>query len=399
MTRFFLIFLLILINFISSQNKNPIVLVHGFMGWGEEEMGPYKYWGGWFDLVGELEKEGYTIFVASVGPVSSSWDRAIELYYQIKGGRIDYGKYHSEKYGLIQKPLEKDYKGLYPQWSEKNPLHFIGHSMGGQTIRMLDYLLNNVIQDSLGTLEKSKLLGKSNKGWIKSITTLSTPHDGTTISDFINAGIPFLQNFIALAGVAGNSFYDFDLEQWGFKRFKEESWINYFKRMKQHSIWDSKNTVAWDSSIEGAKEINSLCVANPDVYYFSITNYKTKIDEDSGYHKPMKGMSNILKVQARLMGRKKAYYSDGTSTDSTWYLNDGVVNTVSMLGPTTGSSGPDPITEFRQGDLVIPGQWYVMGNYEFDHSALIGHQMRKDEYFSLKKIYSDQLRLLWSLPN
>ena len=113
----------------------------------------------------------------------------------------------------------------------------------------------------------------------------------------------------------------------------------------------------------------------------------------------MKGMSNILKVQARLMGRKKAYYSDGTSTDSTWYLNDGVVNTVSMFGPTTGSNGPDPITEFRQGDLVIPGQWYVMGNYEFDHSALIGHQMRKDEYSSLKKIYSDQLRLLWSLSN
>ena len=57
-----------------------------------------------------------------------------------------------------------------------------------------------------GIQEKSKLLGKPNKGWIKSITTLSTPHDGTTISDFINAGIPFLQNFIALAGVAGNSF-------------------------------------------------------------------------------------------------------------------------------------------------------------------------------------------------
>ena len=399
MIRSLLIFLLIIINCISSQNKNPIVFVHGFMGWGEEEMGPYKYWGGWFDLVGELEKEGYTIFVASVGPVSSSWDRAIELYYQIKGGQIDYGKDHSEKYGLIQKPLEKNFKGLYPQWSEKNPLHFIGHSMGGQTIRMLDHLLNNVFQDSLGTLEKSKLLGKTNKGWIKSITTLSTPHNGTTISDFVNAGIPFLQNFIALAGVAGNSFYNFDLEQWGFKRFNEESWIDYFKRMKQHSIWDSKNTVAWDSSIEGAKEINSLCVANPDVYYFSIANYKTKIDEDSGYHKPMKAMSNIIKVQARLMGRKKAYYSDGTSTDSTWYLNDGVVNTVSMLGPTTGSSGPDPITEFRQGDLVIPGQWYIMGNYEFDHSALIGHQMRKDEYSSLKKIYLNQLKILWSLPN
>ena len=398
MIRSLLIFLLIINNCISSQNKNPIVFVHGFMGWGEEEMGPYKYWGGWFDLVGELEKEGYTIFVASVGPVSSSWDRAIELYYQIKGGQIDYGKDHSEKYGLIQKPLEKNFKGFYPQWSEKNPLHFIGHSMGGQTIRMLDYLLNNVLQDSLGTVEKSKLLGKTNKGWIKSITTLSTPHNGTTISDFVNAGIPFLQNFIALAGVAGNSFYNFDLEQWGFKRFNEESWINYFKRMKQHSIWDSKNTVAWDSSIEGAKEINSLCVANPDVYYFSIANYKTKIDEDSGYHKPMKAMSNIIKVQARLMGRKKAYFSDGTSTDSTWYLNDGVVNTVSMYGPTTGSSGPDPITDFRQEDVVIPGQWYIMGNYEYDHSALIGHQMKKNEYSNLKKIYSNQLRVLRGLP-
>ena len=53
----------------------------------------------------------------------------------------------------------------------------------------------------------------------------------------------------------------------------------------------------------------------------------------------------------------------------------------------------------NEGDLVIPGQWYIMGNYEFDHSALIGHQMRKDEYSSLKKIYSEQLRILWSLPN
>ena len=67
---------------------------------------------------------------------------------------------------------------------------------------------------------------------------------------------------------------------------------------------DLKNTVAWDSSIEGAK-INSLCVANPDVYYFSITNYKTKIDEDSSYHKPMKGIFKYLKSSNRLMGRRK----------------------------------------------------------------------------------------------
>lgn len=381
-----------------SQNKYPIVLVHGFMGWGTDEMGPYMYWGGWHNLVQELEEEGYKVIVASVGPVSSSWDRAIELFYLIKGGQIDYGKGHSNKFDLIQKPVEKNYKGLYPQWSEKNPLHFIGHSMGGQTIRMLDYLLNNTFQDSIGNNEISQLLGKSNRGWINSITTMSTPHNGTTISDFVNAGIPFLQNFIALAGVAGNSFYDFDLEQWGFKRSDDESWVTYFKRMRQHSIWDSKNTVAWDSSIEGAKEINTICIANPDVYYFSLANYKTKFDESSGYHKPISDMSNILKVQARLMGRKKAYFIDGTSTDSTWYLNDGVVNTSSMYGPTTGANGPDPISLYREGEVLIPGQWYIMGEFEYDHSAFIGHQINKKEFKDLKNIYLNHMEILWNLP-
>ena len=35
-----------LISVVFSQNKNPIVLIHGFFGWGNEELGDYKYWGG-----------------------------------------------------------------------------------------------------------------------------------------------------------------------------------------------------------------------------------------------------------------------------------------------------------------------------------------------------------------
>ena len=41
------IFILIYIStntFIFSQNQYPIVLIHGFMGWGTDEMGGYKYW-------------------------------------------------------------------------------------------------------------------------------------------------------------------------------------------------------------------------------------------------------------------------------------------------------------------------------------------------------------------
>lgn len=45
-------YLSLLILFMSSlfaQNNYPIVLVHGFLGWGPEEMVGYKYWGGFWD--------------------------------------------------------------------------------------------------------------------------------------------------------------------------------------------------------------------------------------------------------------------------------------------------------------------------------------------------------------
>ena len=123
------------------------------MGWGRNELNDYFYWGGKFDLEKYLIENGYEVYTLSVGPVSSNWDRAIEAYYQIKGGQVDYGKNHSEKYNLIQKPDKKNFKGLYPEWDEQNPIHIIGHSQGGQTSRMLEYILCNKF-----SLEESYLL-------------------------------------------------------------------------------------------------------------------------------------------------------------------------------------------------------------------------------------------------
>ena len=67
----------------------------------------------------------------SLGPVSSLHDRACELYYSLAGGRVDYGAQHSsrhrhDRYGRTF-PV-----GLYPQWSVKHPLHFLGHSVASR---------------------------------------------------------------------------------------------------------------------------------------------------------------------------------------------------------------------------------------------------------------------------
>lgn len=382
---------------LKGNNRYPIILVHGFMGWGKDEMGDYRYWGGKFDIEQNLKDRGFIVYTSSVGPVSSNWDRAIELYYQIKGGQVDYGQSHSAEYGLIRKPEGKVFQGLYPQWDKDHPVHLIGHSMGGQTVRMLQYLLQTSIVDSSGQGEDSELLGKAREGWIKSISTISAPHNGSTLSDILTTGVPFLQNFIAIAAVVGNGFFDFDLQQWGFQHEEGQSWLEYFRHMREHPAWNTKNICAWDFSMEGSRQLNTLVTVNPDVYYFSFATSNTVLDSSSGRHVPAPGMSFIVRANARLMGMKHAYWADGTSTDSTWFENDGIVNTISMAGPTTGTNGPDPISTYHEGDLLIPGQWYFLGVFQADHSSFIGHKIDADKKEIMFNRFAVHATRLWSL--
>ena len=74
-----------------------------------------------------LRDKGHQVFYASVGPVSSNWDRACELYAQIKGTRVDYGQAHTNRQGHAR--FGRDYTGIgfYPAWDGTHPVHFVGH--------------------------------------------------------------------------------------------------------------------------------------------------------------------------------------------------------------------------------------------------------------------------------
>jgi len=398
----YLLLILIFFNLLSGQNNFPIVLIHGFMGWGSDEMGDYHYWGGKSDLKEDLENDGYTVIELSVGAVSSNWDRAIEAYYQLKGGQVDYGKGHSNKYGLVQKPKGKKYNGIYPQWDESNPIHIIGHSMGGQTARMLNYLLTHEIyEDEInGIKEESYFLGGIQTNLIRSITSISTPHDGTTLANITVKIIPFIQYFVGVAGLVGSDYFNFDLEQWNFHRLKEETWSSYIKRMRKHPAWNSKNMSAWDLSLDGAKELNDFLQASPDIYYFSIVTSTTKIKDQSNFHNPLPKTPLLTRSRAKLMGSRPGYWNDGTPTDSTWYENDGVVNTTSMYGPSTGSNGSDPITEYDESELLIPGQWYYIKTPNMDHWSVIGHDFNSTDRISRgKTLIIDHVSRLNALPS
>ena len=390
----------LLINFLYGQNNYPIVLIHGFFGWGNNEMGNYRYWGGHKDIQKTLEDNGYRVFNVSIGPISSNWDRAVEVYYQLKGGQVDYGYGHSKKYGLIQRPVDKEYKGLYPEWDENHPVHIIGHSMGGQTARMLQYLLETEIfeNDSFKTQEKSKFLGQSNRGWISSITSLATPHDGSTLADIVTKTFPFIQYFIGLAGVVGTNFYNFDLSQWSLIRGADETWVSYVRRMRNHQAWQTKNISAWDLSLDGAAELNSYLNASPDIYYFSFIFSATSQDKSTGYHIPNKDVFLLIRSRAKLLGSKIVFKSDGGETDSTWWENDGIVNVRSMKGPTSGENGPDPIVPFVKSDPLMQGQWYTFDKINLDHYQSVGHMLPKGKRKIIDSLYINHAKLLISLP-
>ena len=395
-----LLFSLLLISqSLFSNNNHPIILIHGFMGWGQDEMGEYNYWGGKNDYIKILEEKGHTIYQVSVGPVSSNWERAIEVYYQIKGGQVDYGKKHSDKYNIIQKPENKVYDGLYPKWDSSNPVHLIGHSMGGQTARMLQYLLNHEIyEDDEDHFEKSILLGSSSKNLILSITSISTPHNGTTLANIVKKTIPFIQYFVGLAGVIGTNFYNFDLEQWGFKRGIKESWPDYIYRMRTHDAWKTKNISSWDLSLSGADELNTSIEISPDIYYFSIITSTTKKKNDSKFHIPVKGTSIITRTRAKILGSRTGYWANGNETDSSWYENDGVVNSISMYAPSSISNGSDPSVKYSGGEPLMTGQWYWIKLYSMDHWNIIGHLGGKDRDSRSREFFISHANRLKLLP-
>ena len=79
------------------------------------------------DYLQLFRDKGHQVLYATVGPVSSNWDRACELYAQILGTRVDYGKAHSEKYGHERFGKNFTGEGFYSQWDGNHKIHFVGH--------------------------------------------------------------------------------------------------------------------------------------------------------------------------------------------------------------------------------------------------------------------------------
>lgn len=364
----------------TRENDYPLVLVHGFAGFGRDELLGYKYWGGLIDLQEELTKSGYTTYTATVGPFSSNWDRACELYAYIKGGTVDYGKAHSEKHGHAR--YGRTYPGLYTDWGvltndNINKIHLVGHSMGGQTTRTLVQLLAEGSQEEReATPTGLSPLFEGGKSWVHSVTTISAPHDGTTLADQADVikglGKDTLSAFAALAGAEDQPLYDFKLDQWGLTREADESYISYYNRVFNSSVWDSSNKdfSTWDLSTDGASELNEWVKAQPDVYYFSWTTKATQetLITKTCYPDPIY-MNPFLFGTSAFMCSYTRNESGRPIITNEWFPNDGVVSAISQTGPKLNST--DEIVDYNGNPQI--GEWNFMGILEdTDHMDIVG---------------------------
>ena len=107
------------------------------IGFGETPLlglgGPLHAWGGAYNNhIQTLRDAGHKVVAPEMGPYSSNWERACELYAHLVGTVVDYGVARSSKYGHDR--FGKDYTGmaLLPEWTTDPNLrfHMIGYSMG-----------------------------------------------------------------------------------------------------------------------------------------------------------------------------------------------------------------------------------------------------------------------------
>ncbi|KAF0686342.1 Aste57867_21844 [Aphanomyces stellatus] len=365
-----------------ESTKDPVVLIHGVFGWGNKTplfgMVP-NYW-----PVDELNKINPNHIIVDVGKVSSDHDRACEAFYQLYGGRTDYGEEHAACNGHMRYgpdfPMDT---AKHASWSEENPVHLLGHSYGATTAIELYQL---ICTDFFGV--------GSNYKWVKSIVCISGPLTGSTLTNVIGADtkeeLPFLgpgHFFVAGIGLFWKlqnfyvpwlkNFYDLDLGHWK----NNTTWEMFYSN--NSAVHSSKDLALYDLLPARRVQRNSQLVEMDKVHLLSIVT--TATDQ---HHVPFREWAVSFAVLWLLFRRKKLWptrsfrctlcltliaiswrklckvdYSkvrsslwgmiwlirnftskltkhqlyDGFDSDH-WVLNDGVVNTYSQVYPRVEES-------------------------------------------------------------
>ncbi|MCQ2462593.1 MAG: hypothetical protein MJ177_04210 [Clostridia bacterium] len=341
------------------------VFVHGLGGWGEYDASNIvmPYWGmKGGNLMKYLNGRGFDCHAASVNPSGSAWDRACELYAQLTGTVVDYGKEHSERCHHDRYGEDFSKKPLIKSFSAENKINLFGHSFGGATILMfLDLMADGseAEREATGQQELSPLFEGGKADWIYSLTTLAAPMNGTTalnVADWVSgdpeatdAEMQVVDTLTALS-------------------------------FKTHDGRIIEDTAGYDMGIDAAQEMLAGFETQSGVYYFSVPCCASETNDGVT---TLNG--DIVESFYVLAGHRMARYTGQTAggivLDESWQPNDGLVNEKSAKAPFNA-----PQQDFDPDDIQ-PGIWNVYPTKTGDHMSLMGGLMLsyniRPEYFEM----------------
>lgn len=364
----------------------PIVLVHGIFGFGKGRLGGLSYFAG-------AEKKDERVLVPDLGSLTSIYDRACELFYYLKGGRVDYGEEHSKACGHSQ--FGRVYEqGHYPEWDEDHPIHFVGHSAGAQVVRVLQQMLAD---------KAFKGFENTNENWVLSITSLSGAFNGTTRTylDGIQPEDGKTLKPICLLQLCrlGVIIYDWLDIPWlkAYYNFGFDHYNMTWKKVGVRGLVDcllgnsgpfaSTDWILPDLTLQGSARLNSHLDSFPNTYYFSYATKRTRKVLGVTVPSSLFGIHPLLFIRVLQMSQwrhppdvpppYKGY------RDEDWQDNDGALNTISMTRPLLPIEHP---SRFVKDDSdchpLQPGIWYYK-IVEADHIFFIINRERAGVQFDL----------------
>jgi len=208
-------------------------------------------------------------------PTGSLHDRACQIFYELKGGTVDYGKEHSEyhdhnRYG-------RHYSGKLTQWDAGHPVYLVGHSFGGCTARVLQNYL------AMGMFPGHN----TDSSWVRGIICANSPINGSLLvyNNGLNLSLPpvvrcgsigyqmsLVAHFTELFGLNKLSKYlDYQLCHFNLHWDQPHALAKLMLGILGYgTLATGSDSGAWDLSVHGQLHWSKLLRSFPGCHYASI---------------------------------------------------------------------------------------------------------------------------------